>query len=98
MVRINDDGIDCVVVKTQYANNGRVALVLVDANDGAPVTVATVNFPEASLASDEAVIKDYSENDGVLDVLVKAKVVEPTDRVVSISRYVPPQPVVKVLV
>jgi hypothetical protein len=67
-------------LKTQHAeynvhlekgkySNGRTAIELIDAEDGIPVMVATVNIPEVPLNEDEIIIKDYSENEGVLDFL-----------------------------
>lgn len=66
----------CTVKVTHYCDGGRAAIQLVDAYDGSPVAVATVNIPEYPLAPDEAIIKDYSENEGMLDVLQKAGIVK----------------------
>ena len=73
---------ECKVVKHHYVNN-RVALELIDANDGEPVAMASINIPEIALASDEIIIKDYSENEGMLDCLLKAGVVELSGRYVQ---------------
>jgi hypothetical protein len=51
--------------------NGRTAIELLDSQDHEPVMVATVNIDNALLHGDEIIIKDYSENEGVLDFLVK---------------------------
>lgn len=56
--------------------NGRTAIQLVDAEDQSPIAVATVNIPEAPLKENQVLIKDYSENQGILDVLVKAGIVK----------------------
>ena len=61
--------------------NGRVKLRLRDRDDGEPVATATINVPEEPLAENEVIIKDYSENDGMLAALLDAGVVEPTGRV-----------------
>lgn len=68
----------CRLVKHIYAGTGRIALELVD--DEGPVARATVNMPEVKLAPDEILIKDYSENEGMLDALVNAGVVTDTGR------------------
>jgi hypothetical protein len=81
---------DCKVIKQQYGN-GRVALQLVAAVDdpnqdifeGDAIATATVNMPEVALAPDEVIIKDYSENEGILDVLLKAGIVELTGKQVQ---------------
>jgi hypothetical protein len=62
-------------VKLLYYNNGRVAIQLIDVEDGSPVAVATVNLPQYDLSEDEVIIKDYSENEGVLAALIKGGVI-----------------------
>ena len=71
----------CNLVRRRY-RNGRTALQLVDAEDGEPVANATVNLPEVDLAEDEVLVKDCSENEGMLAALTAAGAVEPTGRVV----------------
>jgi hypothetical protein len=74
---------DCLVIKGQYRNN-RVALSLVAASDdpendisaGEPIATATVNLVNEDIPDGYAAIKDYSENEGMLDALVKAGIVE----------------------
>jgi hypothetical protein len=79
-------GIDCTVIKDKYSNNGRIALELVAAKDtqdmckGEPMCMASINLPEVALAPDEVIIKDYSENEGILKLLLRAKVVKCTGR------------------
>jgi hypothetical protein len=43
-----------------------------------PYATATVNVPEVLLADNEVLVKDYSENEGVLDFLIKYNIVTPT--------------------
>jgi len=68
----------CEVMKGQY-ENGRIVLVLYDVKDFEEIAVATTNIPEVPLEPDEAFIKDYSENEGMMDCLVKAGIAEPTE-------------------
>lgn len=72
---------NCTVERHRY-QNGRVALQLVTHDDGfpEPVATATVNIPEWDLEADEVIIKDYSENQGILDALIGARVVHPPER------------------
>lgn len=70
---------DVELVERFYAN-GRLAIELIDANDGCPVMVATVNLPEVPLSEGEIIIKDYSENEGVLDFLQSEGIVGPVLR------------------
>ena len=82
------------IYKGRYSN-GRVALELIDADDGEGIATATVNIPEESLNEGEAFIKDYSENEGMLAWLIKNKLAEDTGRRVQ-SGWVQ-CPVVKLL-
>jgi hypothetical protein len=66
---------NCVAVFEKY-RNGRTAIQLMDAEDGSPIATATVNLPDFPLAEDRVAIKDYSENEGMLDALVEAGIVE----------------------
>ena len=67
---------DCALVCARYPN-GRVAIKLV--SDAAPVATATVNVPSCPLGEREVLIKNYDENKGVLDALIEAGVVRPTN-------------------
>jgi len=66
----------------KYGSNGRTALELIDVEDGSPVMTATVNIPDAHLEPDEMVIKNYSENEGVLEFLQENNIVGPIIRTV----------------
>lgn len=82
--------VKCDVVKLRYQNS-RTALELVIAEDdedrelykGEPMATATVNMPQVALENNEVIIKDYSENEGMLETLVKAGIVEDTGKVVE---------------
>lgn len=75
--------IDCEPVFTRYQNN-QVAIQLVVAHaegnqpfsPGMPVAKATVSIP-FPMQENEVAIKDYSENEGILDALINAGVVHP---------------------
>jgi Domain of unknown function (DUF4313) len=85
----------CSVQKHQY-DNGRLALQLVDAVDGDPIARATVNLPNEQIAEGEIFVKNHSENEGMLQALQQAGIVEPTGRMV-VSGFVK-VPVAKVLI
>ncbi len=74
---------NCRIEKLTYSTTGRTALHLIDIVDGSPVATATVNIPEVELANDEVIIKDYSENQGMLDVLLENNIVGQPIRWVS---------------
>lgn len=73
---------NCIVRKSNYFDNGRIALSLVD-KDGDEVATATVNLPDEQIGEDEVFIKDYSENEGILKALQEAKIVGPVIESVS---------------
>lgn len=79
MTRVRFREFDCTVQKRHYGN-GRVALSLVD--EEGPVATATVNLPGAKLDPNQVAIKNYAENEGMLDALVTAGVVKPTGETV----------------
>ena len=67
-------------------SNNRVGLQLVEVHPtgGDPVVaIATVNIPEIPLESDEVIIKDYSENEGMLKALLTAGIVAEPHRFVG---------------
>lgn len=71
------------LVRRQYAN-GRVCLQAYTL-DGEPYLTATVNVPDVDLEDGQVVIKDYSENAGVLKALVDAGIVDLPDGIVSLG-------------
>jgi hypothetical protein len=80
-------GWKCAVSKSTYANGDRVALSVYDADDMEPICTASVNLPDFKSAGLDAgthvLIKDWSENDGILDALVEAGFIEPPTRQVG---------------
>lgn len=72
-------------VRLKFAkyNNGRTAIEIIDVEDGCPVMMATVNLPEAVINDDEVIIKNYSENEGVLEFLIENGIVSKPLRTVS---------------
>ena len=87
---VNFRGYKCKVVKAQYSNN-KTALQLIAAEDneeqevakGDPIAIATINIPEVNLEPNEVIIKNYSENIGMLEALIEAKVVKPTSKTIT---------------
>ena len=66
-------GTECEIIKGNY-QNGRTCLRLFSPNEG-PMAVATVNMPGINLEDDEVIIKDYAENEGMLDLLLQEGIV-----------------------
>jgi hypothetical protein len=72
--KIKFKGFICNLEKYEYTN-GRIALYLTDVKTGEDVIVPTVNVPEEYINDNEVIIKNYSENEGVLDVLINYKII-----------------------
>jgi hypothetical protein len=71
-----------VTLKFGKYSNGRTAIELIDCEDGFPLMTATVNLPDAEIQDDEVIIKNYSENEGVLEFLIKNEIVSPPTRTI----------------
>jgi len=64
----------------KYAN-GHNKIQMIDTTDGFPYATASVSVPD--LAEGEVGIKNYSENEGVLEFLLENNIVEPPHRFVE---------------
>jgi hypothetical protein len=82
MKTIKYDDYNCNVVITEYRNNKRKAIQLIDVDTGEPIATPTINIPDEPMFSDEVVIKTY-DYPRVLDALITAKVVFPPHRKVE---------------
>jgi hypothetical protein len=74
-----------VYIKRGTYSNGGTSLSLIDAVDHCPFANCTINM--VGLEHDELAIKNYSENEGMLDFLLKEGIVERPHRYES-SGYV----------
>ncbi len=66
---------DCVVA-ARYYPDGTKKLQLLDIVDDIPVATATVRVSGAVPKDDEVFIKDYGENEGMLDALLSADIIQ----------------------
>lgn len=71
----NYNGELCVIRKRTYEEGGGTALTLEDPVTGELITVATINVPELNFLKGFVVIKDYSENEGMLNFLIQNNIV-----------------------
>src|SRR4051794_36853865 len=60
----------------RYAHGGGLAVQLIDASDGMDYATVSVNVRGVTLADDEFVFKTYSENEGLLEGMLAALVVD----------------------
>lgn len=58
-----------------WYSNGNLGIILVDVEDGGTVAKATINT-DVELPESQVAIKDYSENEGITEALLKAGVIK----------------------
>lgn len=75
MIKVKFKSWNCYVVFTRYRDNDRIAILLKDTSDSEPVATATINLPDVPLENDEVIIKDYSENEGMVECLAEAGII-----------------------
>lgn len=66
-----------------YYSNGRTSILLLDETTFEPICKATVNIPEEDIKTDEVIIKDCHENEGILDALKAVGIVSAPIRFVE---------------
>jgi len=73
--------------------NGYIALTLIASGPDAemmpdvPIATATLNIEAIPLGQDEILVKDYAENEGMVDALITAGIVEPTTTPVEVGAF-----------
>lgn len=68
-----------VLVRKMFYADGNVSLGAFDLDDGSPWGTLTVNIPETNINANHVWIKDWSENEGVLNALIKSGLVKSLD-------------------
>lgn len=71
-----------VFVRMEKYPDGRNRIQLYDSSDGMPYATATSTI-QGNLEEGEVAIKDWSENEGILDFLVENKFIEKPHRFVE---------------
>lgn len=64
-------GTECNVEILRFNTNNRPAVVLVDAIDGSPYARVSCNLPEVEMAEDETAVKNWIENEGMMEALIE---------------------------
>jgi hypothetical protein len=77
-------GYQCRVDIQRYQAGGAPCIRLVS-TDGMPIGTATVNVVGVKLGKTECLIKNYSENEGMLEALTEAGILTATDRTVRVG-------------
>ena len=85
VIKINNQ--KCEVIFGNYMNGATaINLICLDGEDeGEPYATATINIPRIKLEKNEIIIKNYSENEGILDALVEANIVEDTGGKINVG-------------
>ena len=76
------------IIKKKY-NNGHLAIFVNDRN-GEPIVELSINDYSIDLASNEIVLKNYSENSQIAKDLLDSEVLIPTDRFLLIGSHLCP--------
>jgi hypothetical protein len=87
---------DCFLELGKYQQGNRLSISLVSAVNkpeddlylGEPIATATVNLPDIALGPDEIIIKNYSENEGMLSALQKSGLVSETVREIQTGHVI----------
>ena len=82
---IEFQGYKCSVRTDEYVHNlvngnRSIAVILVDVDTDEDLFFATANMPHEHLDDGEVIIKDYSENEGMLHTLIMAKIISVPER------------------
>jgi len=85
-----------VAVELDEYKNGELAVQLIDLQDGELYATVSIYVRGVWLAKDEFVFKTYSENEGLLEAMLDAGIVEDTERSVQLP-FGDPQPICRLL-
>lgn len=75
------NGVECVAKYAFYGNN-RIAIQYITPS-GEPMSVLTVNLPDAELKDDEFAIKNWSENERTAKAAIESGIYEDTGKRIS---------------
>ncbi len=75
-------------IQRQKYSNGNTRINLIDAIDHCPYATCTINMNE--IESGEVAIKNYSENVGILELLIENKIIEKPHRLVNQGHVIIP--------
>ena len=81
---VHFNGYGCTVSISRYLSTNTPAIILYDIEDGQEVLRPTTNLLDAELKENQVLIKNYGENEGVLEALVEAGIIsEPVGKMDS---------------
>lgn len=77
---------NCYFDVGRYAENDNLA-IRIRAEYGEPITTVTIN-PSEDISDDYIFVKDYSENEGMVEWLTKMNIIDPTPKKAVSSGWV----------
>ena len=86
---VNFRGYCCRVTISNYYYGNSPCLNLISTLDGSPVATATVNLIDYGFLPPQncCFIKDYSENQGILEALTSAEIIKPLEQTVKFGPF-----------
>lgn len=81
MAKFVDLKLSSIQFKYAKYNNGRVAIMATD--EGHPLCKCTINIPDIFVADNEVIIKDYSENEGILQDMIDLGIITAPRRMMN---------------
>ena len=78
------NNIECNIQSRKY-NSGRLFMTLNSILDNSQVARITLDIDDVPVIDNMIILKDYNENEGVYDALLKAGVIEQSERKVSVG-------------
>lgn len=76
MIKVKFKKWNCLAEFGRYRNNNRISIQLIEEKTGEPIATASVNLPSINGIMDNHIaIKDYSENEGMVEALKKAGII-----------------------
>lgn len=85
-----------VFVSTDAYTHGGLAVQLMDESDGELYATVSIYVSGVRLAEGEFIFKTYSENEGLLESMLKAGIVEETGRYFDLA-FGEPQPICRLV-
>ena len=76
-------------LQTMRYSNGQLALYVED-HDGEPIAELSIMHNPTELASDEFILKDYSENEELAQEFIDTGLITPLDRFILIGSHLCP--------
>lgn len=78
MIKVKFKKWNCIALFLKYQSNNRTAIQLLDEKTKEVIATASVNLPDVEINDNEIAIKDWSENNGMIEALREAGIIGKT--------------------